>query len=81
VLELVGVAYGPRPAPVSTEVLKKRKADNTEKVLAKHLKAPEKKRAGATNVVAVHEKKMEETTKVTVVPEKKRMKTTKVVMA
>jgi hypothetical protein len=45
VLELMGVAYGPRLALVSAEVLKKRKADAAEKV-AKCLKVPEKKHAG-----------------------------------
>jgi hypothetical protein len=44
VLKLVGVAYGPRLVPVSAEVLKKRKADATGKVLAKCPKVPEKKR-------------------------------------
>jgi hypothetical protein len=43
VLELVGVAYGPHSAPVSMEVLKKRKAEPSGKVLAKRPKAPEKK--------------------------------------
>jgi hypothetical protein len=43
VLELAGVANGPRPAPTSAEVLKKRKAEASGKVLAKHPKAHEKK--------------------------------------
>jgi hypothetical protein len=48
VLELTGVAYGLCLVPVSTEVLKKRKADATGKVLAKRLKAPEKKKVETT---------------------------------
>jgi hypothetical protein len=43
VLQLAGVAYGPHPVPVFTEVLKKRKEDATRKVLAKRPKAHEKK--------------------------------------
>jgi hypothetical protein len=43
VLELAGVAYGPRLVPVSAEVLKKRKEDATGKVLVKCPKVPEKK--------------------------------------
>jgi hypothetical protein len=43
VLELVGVAYGPRRVPVSVEVLNKRKVDASGKVLAKQLKVSEKK--------------------------------------
>jgi hypothetical protein len=50
VLKLAGVAYGPHPAPVSTEVLKKRKADACGKVLAKRPKAPEKKGTEPTKV-------------------------------
>jgi hypothetical protein len=46
VLELVRVAYGPLPVPIFAEVLQKRKADAAERVQAKHLKAPEKKRVG-----------------------------------
>jgi hypothetical protein len=38
VLELAGVAYGPRPAPASTEALKKRKAESVEKVVLKRSK-------------------------------------------
>jgi hypothetical protein len=45
VLELTGVAYGPRPAPILTEVLKKRKADSVGKTISKCPKALEKKRA------------------------------------
>jgi hypothetical protein len=45
VLEVAGVAYGPRSVPISAEVLKKRKADSAMKVLAKRLKVPEKKGA------------------------------------
>jgi hypothetical protein len=43
VLELIGVAYGPCPAPVSMEVLKKRKADSVGKTVPKSPKALEKK--------------------------------------
>jgi hypothetical protein len=56
VLELTGVASRPCPVPVSTEVLKKRKADATGKVLAKRLKAPEKKRAEIAKVVVAQVK-------------------------
>jgi hypothetical protein len=45
ILELTGVAYGPRPVPVSVEVLKKRKADSIGKTVPKRPKALEKKRA------------------------------------
>jgi hypothetical protein len=45
VLEVAGVAYGPRSVLVSMEVLKKRKADVAVKVLAKRPKATEKKGA------------------------------------
>jgi hypothetical protein len=45
VLELAGVAYGPRSTPVSVEVLKKRKVDSIEKTIPKRPKALEKKRA------------------------------------
>jgi hypothetical protein len=44
-LKVVGVAYGPRPVPVSMEVLKKRKADAVVKVLGKCPKVAEKKGA------------------------------------
>jgi hypothetical protein len=47
-LEVAGVSYGPRPVPVSTEVLKKRKADATAKVSGKRPKVTEKK--GVTHV-------------------------------
>jgi hypothetical protein len=43
VLELARVSYGPRPVPVSAEVLKKRKAYVAAKVLGKRLKVAEKK--------------------------------------
>jgi hypothetical protein len=79
VLELV-VAYGPRQAPVSVEVLKKRKVDAVEKV-AKHLKVPEKKCAGAVKVAAVLEMKRPEITKVAVALQMRRTETTKVVVA
>jgi hypothetical protein len=45
VLEVAGVAYGPRVVPIFVEVSKKRKSDATVKVLAKRLKVPEKKGA------------------------------------
>jgi hypothetical protein len=77
VLELVEVVYGPRPTPVSTEVVKKRKADAVEKV-AKSLNMSEKKHAGATKVAAAADKKRSRTAKVTVVPEKRRTETAKV---
>jgi hypothetical protein len=41
----MGVAYGPRSALVSAEVLKKRKVDSIGKTVPKRLKALEKKRA------------------------------------
>jgi hypothetical protein len=50
VLEVAGVGYGPRPVPVSAEVLKKRKADGAAKVLAKRPKVAEKKSAGLAKV-------------------------------
>jgi hypothetical protein len=53
VLELVGVAYGPRLAPVPAEVLKKRKVEASEKVLAKHPKGLEKKGAKPVKVSGV----------------------------
>jgi hypothetical protein len=56
VLELMRVAYGPRPVPVSTEVLKKRKADATGKVLAKPLKVPKKRRTEIVKFTAVQVK-------------------------
>jgi hypothetical protein len=46
----VGVTYGPHSVPVSAEVLKKRKADATGKVLVKRLKVLEKKRAETAKV-------------------------------
>jgi hypothetical protein len=55
-LKLAGVAYGPRQVPVSTEVLKKRKADATGKVLANCPKVHEKKRMEPMKVVAAHAK-------------------------
>jgi hypothetical protein len=77
VLELSGLVYGPRPALISAEVMKKRKVDVAEKV-AKRLKVPEKKHAGGAKVAAVADKKRSETTKVVVAPEKRRTKTAKV---
>jgi hypothetical protein len=77
----VGVAYGPRPVPVSLEVLKKRKADAAEQVMVKRLKAHEKKRAETVKVIVVPEKRRTEIAKVTVASEKRRMKTVKVVVA
>jgi hypothetical protein len=50
VLELAGVAYGPRSVPVSPVVLKKRKAEAAVKVLAKRPKVPEKKDAEPAKV-------------------------------
>jgi hypothetical protein len=50
VLEVAGVAYGPRSVPVSVEVLKKRKADASTKVSAKCLKVTERKGAGLAKV-------------------------------
>jgi hypothetical protein len=54
VLEVVGVAYGSHPVPISTEVLKKRKVDATVNVLAKRSKAPEKKGAETAKVSGAH---------------------------
>jgi hypothetical protein len=45
VLKVAGVAYGPRPVPISVKVLKKRKAYAATKVSAKPPKVPEKKGA------------------------------------
>jgi hypothetical protein len=45
IVEVAGVSYGPRPVPVSAEVLKKRKVDAAAKVFGKHLKVTEKKSA------------------------------------
>jgi hypothetical protein len=56
VLNLVGVAYGPHPVLVSTEALKKRKVDATRKVLAKLLKACEKKKVETAKVAAAQVK-------------------------
>jgi hypothetical protein len=53
VLKVVGVAYGPRPVPVSEAVLKKRKANAAMKVLAKHSKVPERKGAEPAKVSRV----------------------------
>jgi hypothetical protein len=50
VLDVAGLAYGPRPVPVSTEVLKKRKADAAVKVSPKRPKVTEKKGAGLMKV-------------------------------
>jgi hypothetical protein len=54
VLEVVGVAYGSCPMPVSAEVLKKREADAIAKVLAKRPKVTEKKGAGLAKVSGLH---------------------------
>jgi predicted protein tyrosine phosphatase len=75
------VAYGPLPALVYAEVLKKRKADAAEKTLMKCLKAAEKKCAGVAKDATVPEKKRTETAKVTVVLEKRRTETAKVTTA
>jgi hypothetical protein len=56
VLELTGVAYGPRPTPASAEVLKKRKAEASGNVLAKRPKAPEKKSTEPVKVSGAHAK-------------------------
>jgi hypothetical protein len=79
VIELAGVVYGPRPVPVFVEVMKKRKEDAAEKV-AKHLKVPEKKHAGAAKIAAVADKKRSKTVKVTMAPKKRRTETAKVAM-
>jgi hypothetical protein len=50
VLELTWVSYGPRPMPVSAEVLKKRKADATLKVLDNRPKVAKKKIALAVKI-------------------------------
>jgi hypothetical protein len=50
VLERAGVSYEPRPVPVSTEVLKKRKADAAAKVSGKRPKVAEKKIAVAVKI-------------------------------
>jgi hypothetical protein len=50
VLELPGVAYGPRPVPAPAEVLKKRKEEASGEVLANRPKAPEKKDTESTKV-------------------------------
>jgi hypothetical protein len=50
VLEVAGVSYEPHPVPVSTEILKKRKADAATKVSTKCSKVPEKKGAEPTKV-------------------------------
>jgi hypothetical protein len=54
VLKVEGVAYGPRPIPVSMKVLKKRKADAAVKVSAKLPKVPEKKGpvCGASSLIS-----------------------------
>jgi hypothetical protein len=52
-LEIAGVAYGPRSVPISPEVLKKRKADAATKVLAKRLNVYEKKGAELAKVSRV----------------------------
>jgi hypothetical protein len=50
VLEVAGVAYGPRPVPISTESLKKRKVDAAMKVSAKRPKVTERKGVGLVKV-------------------------------
>jgi hypothetical protein len=50
VLKLAGVSYGPRPVPVSAEVLKKRKAGAATKVSGKRPKVAEKKIALAMKI-------------------------------
>jgi hypothetical protein len=54
VLKLAGVSYGPRPVPVSAEVLKKRKADVAAKVSGKRPKVAEKKIALAVKIPGSH---------------------------
>jgi hypothetical protein len=78
VLEITRVAYGPCPAPVYAEVLKKRTADAAEKTLMKRLKAAEKKCAGVMKDATMPENKRKETAKVTVALEKRRTGTAKV---
>jgi hypothetical protein len=56
VLELVGVAYGPRSVLVSAKVLKKRKADSVGKTVPKRLKALEKKWADPAKTSTVPRK-------------------------
>jgi hypothetical protein len=56
VLKLAGVAYGPRPVPISVQVLKKRKGDPTGKVLVKSPKVPKKKWTETVNVTAMQVK-------------------------
>jgi hypothetical protein len=51
VLELTEVAYGPRPTPVSVEVLKKRKSEASGKVSAKCPKVSEKKGTELVKVI------------------------------
>jgi hypothetical protein len=78
-LELTGVAYGPRPTPVSVEVLKKRKEDATEKS-ANTSKGTWKEMCGGYEGCRSGWKRIAETTNVDVEPEKKRMETAKVVV-
>jgi hypothetical protein len=77
VLEHAGVAYGPHPAPIYVEVVKKRKADAAEKV-AKSLKVSEKKHAWAMKFATVTNKKRSGTVKVVAAPEIRRMETARV---
>jgi hypothetical protein len=56
VLKLAWVAYGPRSTPVSTKVLKKRKAEASGKVLVKHPKVPERKGTELAKVSGVRAK-------------------------
>jgi hypothetical protein len=53
-LEVAGVAYGPRPVPVSAKVLKKKKVDAAVNFSAKRLNVTEKKSAGLTKVPGSH---------------------------
>jgi hypothetical protein len=50
VLDVAWGGFGPRPVPISTEVLKKRKADAAAKVLAKRPKVAEKKSVGLAKI-------------------------------
>jgi hypothetical protein len=56
VLKLAWVAYGAHSAPVSTKVLKKRKAEASGKVLVKRPKAPERKGTELAKVSGVRAK-------------------------
>jgi hypothetical protein len=56
VLKLAGVAYGPHSVPVSAEVLKRRKAQASGKVLAKRPKGHEKRGTEPAKVSAARAK-------------------------